>query len=86
MVTASVFGTVDSGLIPSRVKPMTLRLVLVASLLDAQHYWDSAENKPPILLVASLQRHLAGLSHLGVVDKWPATSKRARYSALIAFS
>ena len=29
--------TVDSGLIPSRVKPMTLKLVFTASLLDVQH-------------------------------------------------
>ena len=28
---------VDSGLISSRVKPMTLKLVFTASLLDAQH-------------------------------------------------
>ena len=28
---------VDSGLIPSRVKPMTLKLVFTAFLLDAQH-------------------------------------------------
>ena len=28
---------VDSGLIPSRVKPMTLKLVFTASLLDVQH-------------------------------------------------
>ena len=28
---------VDSGLIPSRVKPLTLKLVFTTSLLDAQH-------------------------------------------------
>ena len=28
---------VDLGLIPSRVKPMTLKLVFTASWLDAQH-------------------------------------------------
>ena len=33
---ASASGAVDSGLIPSRVKPMTLNLVVTASLLDAQ--------------------------------------------------
>ena len=38
---------VDSSLIPSRVKPMILKLVFTASLLDAQHYKDSVENKPP---------------------------------------
>ena len=34
---ASASGTVDSGLISSRVKPMPLNLVFTASLLDAQH-------------------------------------------------
>ena len=37
VVRASASGVVDSGLIPSRVKPMTLKLVFTASLLDAQH-------------------------------------------------
>ena len=34
---ASTSGAVDLGLIPSRVKPMTVKLVFTASLLDAQH-------------------------------------------------
>ena len=37
VVRASDSGAVDSGLIPSRVKPMTLQLVFTASLLDAQY-------------------------------------------------
>ena len=37
VVRASASGAVDSGLITSRVKPMTLKLVFRASLLDAQH-------------------------------------------------
>ena len=34
---ASAFEAVDLGLIPSRVKPMTYKLVFTASLLDVQH-------------------------------------------------
>ena len=34
---ASVSGAVDLGSIPIRVKPITLKLVFTASLLDAQH-------------------------------------------------
>ena len=34
----------------------------------------------------SLGKALSGIPHLGVVDREPATPKRARYSALIAFS
>ena len=34
---AFVSWAVDSGLIMSRVKPMTLKLLFTASLLDAQH-------------------------------------------------
>ena len=37
VVRASVFGAVSSGLIPSRVKPVTSKLAFTASLLDAQH-------------------------------------------------
>ena len=44
------------------------------------------ENKPASLLVVRLGRTLSGFPHLGVVDRWPVTPKRARYSALIAFS
>ena len=35
VVRASASGAVDAGLIPSRLKPMTLKLVFTASLLDA---------------------------------------------------
>ena len=38
---ASASGAVVSGLIPSRVKPMTLKLVFTVSLLDAQQYRGS---------------------------------------------
>ena len=51
MVRASASGAVDLGLIPSRVKPMTLKLVFAASLLDAQHSRDSVKNKPASLLI-----------------------------------
>ena len=37
VVRASASGAVDLGLIPIRVKPMTLKLVFTASLLDDQH-------------------------------------------------
>ena len=40
----SASETVDSGSIPSRVKPITLKLVFAASLLDNQHKMDSVEN------------------------------------------
>ena len=38
-----------------------------------------------VYLLCRWERRLAGFSHIGVVDRWPATPKRARYSALIAF-
>ena len=37
LVRASTSEAVDSGLIPSGIKPITLKLVFTASLLDAQH-------------------------------------------------
>ena len=39
---------------------------------------DSVENKPASLLVVPLGKTLSGISHLGVVDRWLATPKRAR--------
>ena len=54
VVRASASGAADSGLIPSRVKPMILKLVFAASLLDAQHERDSVDNKPASLLVVPL--------------------------------
>ena len=44
------------------------------------------ENKPASLFVVHWERHLAGFSHLDVVERWPTTPKRALYSALIALS
>ena len=37
VVKASASELVDVGFIPSQVKPMTLKLVFTATLLDAQH-------------------------------------------------
>ena len=41
---------------------MTLKLVFTASLLDAQHYRDSEENKPASLLVVPPGKALSGIS------------------------
>ena len=62
---------------------MTLKLVFMTFSIKLM---DSVKNKPASSLVASLRRRLAGFAHLGVIDRWPVTPKRARYSALIAFS
>ena len=44
------------------------------------------ENNSASLLVVPLGKPSAVLHRLGVVDRWPVTSNRARYDALIAFS
>ena len=77
-------GAVDQGSIPSRVKPMTLKLVFTASLLDAQHYRNNAENKPASLLVVP-----QGKIHRGIppILEWKTdvvTPKRDCLSALNA--
>ena len=62
MARACASGAVDFGLIPSRVKPMTLKLVFAASLLDVQHQIrDSVKNKPASSLVAQLGKALSGI-------------------------
>ena len=50
---------VNSGWISGQVKPMTLKLVFAAALLDAQHERDSVENKPESLLVVPLRKVLS---------------------------
>ena len=83
----STRGAVTSGLIPSRVKPITLKLVFRASLLDAQHY-KGAVLKPSlqVYLLCRWERHIAEFSQRRATDRLPVTSKQARYRALIAFS
>ena len=44
MVEGSTSQAVDFGFIPGWVKPMTLKLVFTASMLDAQHQRESVEN------------------------------------------
>ena len=61
MVRAPASVAVDLGLIPSQVKPMTLKLVFTAPLLNAQHEKDSVENKPASLLVVPLGKALGGI-------------------------
>ena len=57
----SASGAVDTGLIPCRVKPMAVKLVFTASLLDAQQQRDSGENKPASSLVVPLGKALSGI-------------------------
>ena len=78
------YGAVNFRSIPSWVKPMTLKLIFTASLLDAQHQRDNVKNKPASLLFG--KDTWRDFLHLSVVDSWPAAVKRARYSALIALS
>ena len=59
---SSASEALDSGLIPSRVKPMTLKLVFTASLLGVQHQRDSGENKLASLFVVSLGKTLGEIS------------------------
>ena len=58
---ASALAAADLGLIPSRVKPMTLKLILTAFLLDAQHERNSVGIKPASLLVVPLGKALIGI-------------------------
>ena len=46
---------------------MTVKLVLIAVLLDAQHERDSVENKLASSLVVPSEKAYSGISHLGVV-------------------
>ena len=80
MVRASASEAVDLNLIPSRVKPMTLKLVFTASLLDVQALKGQCEEQAGkfTCCAAPSGKVLSGIPTFGVVDRWPATPKRAR--------
>ena len=75
---ASVSGAVDSSLIPSRVKPMTLNWYSQLPCLTLGIIGTVWRTSRQVYLLCRWERHLAGFLHLGVVDRWLATPKRAR--------
>ena len=85
VLSAPASETADSNLIPS--KPMNSKLVPYSLLpcltLDIKRtVWRTRRQ---VYLLCRLKRQLAGFPHLGVLKRWPAIPKQARYSALIAF-
>ena len=101
VVRAYASEAVDTSLMLSRVKPMSFKLLPCLPLSLKGSVWRASrqvylclwERKRHLVLKdtriplkETRKRHLAGFPHLGVVDRWPATSERARYSALVAFS
>ena len=77
MVRASASGVVDSGLIPSRVKP---RLPCLTFNTKGA-VWRKNQQ---VCLLCRWERHLAGFPHLTVVNSCLVTPEGVRYSALIA--
>ena len=71
VVRASASQSVDLRFI-SQVESYqkTKKMVFTASLLGAQHIWDSVENKPASLLVVPSARHLTGCLRIYVADRW----------------
>ena len=55
---------VDSGLFPSRVKPMILYLVFTAHRLDVQDLRSSMKNKSPITLFVASEKVPNGNSYI----------------------
>ena len=84
VVRVPASGAIDSALIPSQVEPASLELVFTAYLLKVQHSRDRVKTSWQGCL-CRWEMHLVGFLHVSVVDRWPATPKRACYSALIAF-
>ena len=70
VVEASASQSVDLGFIPLvESYQKTLKMVSIASLLDARHLWEVVENKPASSLVVSLGKALNGTPHLYVEDR-----------------
>ena len=83
-IVTTFFYSSRLGLIPSRVKPMTLKLLFTAllpylTLSVKVTVWRTSRQ---VYLFAVRK----GFSHLSLMDRWPATPKRARSCALVAFS
>ena len=80
VVRASASGAVDLGLITSRVKPMTIKLVGYSQLpcLTLSIKGTVRRTSRLVYLLCRWERHLARFTHLGEVDRWLATPKRAR--------
>ena len=55
---------IDSGLIPIRVKLVATKFAFTSSLLDAQHYTNSVENKQESLLVVPLGKAFSGIAQI----------------------
>ena len=81
MIRASTLGALDSDLIASRVKPMTLTLVFTASLLDAQRYRESVKNKLASLLVVVLRKALRGITPSWCGRQIAGNSEASSYGA-----
>ena len=56
VVRASAFRAVDSGLIPSLVKPMAFKLVFTVSPLDAQHEKGQCEEQADKIFMKHCQQ------------------------------
>ena len=85
VVSASVSGGVDLGLIPSWVKAMTSNWYSQLPCLTFSIKGTGWRTSRQVYL-CRWERHLPGFFHLVVVDKWPAVSQPARYGVLIALS
>ena len=70
-------GSCRPGFDSESGQPMTLKLVFTASCLTLSikgTVWSTSRQ----VYLCLWERHLAGLPHFGVVDKWLATPQRAR--------
>ena len=74
VVRVSAFVAVDSGFIYSQLLCLTFSI--------EKTVWKTSQQ---VYFWCNWERHFTGFPNLGVVDRWPVTSKRARYSAWVAF-
>ena len=63
----AVFAVVDSGMVPSRVKPMILQLLFTAHRLDVQDSRSSIKNNSPISLFGALEKALNGNTYTSML-------------------
>ena len=78
---APASGAVEVGLIPSRVKPITLKLVFTASLLQRSALKGQCGEQAGKFTSCDVGKGtLRDYRMFGATDRWQATSKRAHQS------
>ena len=75
---ASASGSVDLGFDSESGQTNDFKIGIHSFPARRSAFTGQCEESRQVYLLCRWERHLAGFPHLSVVDRWPATPKRAR--------